>query len=65
MNQEFSITTYRAQPELVCRSPTGVQITHIRTGINVRCDSERTQYNNRAKAMTELKARISRLEGEQ
>lgn len=41
---------------------TAVHLTHIPTGIIVRCSAERSQHKNRAKAMALLKVKLYQLE---
>ncbi|MCA9313672.1 hypothetical protein KDA08_05180 [Candidatus Saccharibacteria bacterium] len=35
-------------------TPTGVKVTHIPTGLKVICDTERSMYANRLKAIAQL-----------
>lgn len=41
-----------------CIQP-GVELTHLPTGIVVRCDSEKSQLRNKDKALQELKGRLA------
>lgn len=43
---------------------TAVELTHIPTGIVVKCREERTQFQNRERAIKMLKAQLARLEEE-
>ncbi len=44
---------------------TGVRIVHVPTGLSARSDQERSQYQNRQKAMERLQEKLARLQQEQ
>ena len=49
----------------VQKNSTAVRLTHLPTGIVVRCQNERSQYQNKAIAMRILTARLMELEAKQ
>jgi len=62
--QDLKIDFYRASGpggQYVNKRETAVRITHLPTGVTVSCQSERTQGDNREKAMELLYAKIYQL----